>query len=190
LGGPIVAQTVTRTQSRSIYSPVPRLGPRDANASTMSSLHHARRGMRQYVGYYHDARPHLSLDKDSPVKRPDQYAADSSIATIPQVGGLHRGSSGIPRISTRIICPPGPSPMAKPAPRVGHEGLALLRARHREGPVVSARAGGCLAGPRDLRVLRVSSAEGRLLAGAGCRRSVGNMARLRCPPRASERTGM
>ena len=50
--------------------------------------HHARHVIRHDLGYYHDARTHLSLGKDSPARRPVQSAADGPVA-IPQVGGLH-----------------------------------------------------------------------------------------------------
>ena len=49
-----------------------------------ASLRHT---LRSYFRYYHAARLHLSLDKDSPDPRPIEAMGD--IVAIPQVGGLH-----------------------------------------------------------------------------------------------------
>ena len=46
-----------------------------------------RRTIRSYLDYYHGARLHLSLDKDSPDPRSVQSVGE--IVSIPQVGGLH-----------------------------------------------------------------------------------------------------
>jgi putative transposase len=46
-----------------------------------------RQTLRSYFGYYHGARLHLSLDKDSPDSRSVQSVG--KIIAVPQVGGLH-----------------------------------------------------------------------------------------------------
>ena len=46
-----------------------------------------RRTLRSYFRYYHCARPHLSLDKDSSDPRPIQSIGE--VVAIPRVGGLH-----------------------------------------------------------------------------------------------------
>jgi putative transposase len=46
-----------------------------------------RRQLRSYFRYYHGARLHLSLDKDSPDTRSIQTVG--TVVAIPEVGGLH-----------------------------------------------------------------------------------------------------
>jgi putative transposase len=54
------------------------------------SEHHLRRVLSSYFQYHHDARTHLSLDKDCPRPRPAQLpSAGQNIIAFPQVGGLH-----------------------------------------------------------------------------------------------------
>ena len=52
---------------------------------------HLHRLLSEYVAYYHEDRPHLTLGKDTPcgrpVERPPQ--ADAKIVAFPRVGGLH-----------------------------------------------------------------------------------------------------
>ncbi len=52
---------------------------------------HARRLITDYLGYYHDDRCHLSLDKDCPEPRPVQERPprDAEVVAIPRVGGIH-----------------------------------------------------------------------------------------------------
>jgi transposase InsO family protein len=50
---------------------------------------HLRQVLKAYVTYYHEARTHLSLDKQSPVPRSIQLPDQGKIVTIPHVGGLH-----------------------------------------------------------------------------------------------------
>jgi putative transposase len=45
--------------------------------------------LKSYLGYYHDSRSHLSLDKDAPAPRQIQGNKSERIALISQVGGLH-----------------------------------------------------------------------------------------------------
>jgi hypothetical protein len=45
--------------------------------------------VKAFLGYFHESRTHLSLDKDAPDTRPVQTAAAGRIITVPQVGGLH-----------------------------------------------------------------------------------------------------
>jgi len=49
---------------------------------------HLRRIMKEYVHYYNNARTHLSLEKNSPNKRPIQYVG--AIRSIKHLGGLHK----------------------------------------------------------------------------------------------------
>ena len=50
---------------------------------------HLRRIVRNYRGYYHDCRTHLSLEKDAPVPRVIEQPESGKIIALPQVGGLH-----------------------------------------------------------------------------------------------------
>ena len=50
---------------------------------------HLRRILRSYFQYYHDARAHLSLERNSPVPREVEPASRGKVISIPQVGGLH-----------------------------------------------------------------------------------------------------
>jgi len=49
-----------------------------------------RRHLLAFSDYYHRTRTHLSLQKDTPDKRPIQPASAGKIVAIPEVGGLHR----------------------------------------------------------------------------------------------------
>ena len=42
-----------------------------------------------YFGYYHEARTHLSLNRNSPVEREVEPPELGKVIAIPQVGGLH-----------------------------------------------------------------------------------------------------
>jgi transposase InsO family protein len=48
-----------------------------------------RRTLSIYFSYYHETRPHLSLEKDAPEPRPVQPPEFGRVVAIPQVGGLH-----------------------------------------------------------------------------------------------------
>jgi putative transposase len=48
-----------------------------------------RRILREYFHYYHEVRPHQSLEKNSPVPREIEPPAKGKIISVPQVGGLH-----------------------------------------------------------------------------------------------------
>ena len=52
---------------------------------------HARRLISDYLGYYHEDRCHLSLEKDCPEPRPVQERppGDAEVVAIPRVGGIH-----------------------------------------------------------------------------------------------------
>jgi len=50
---------------------------------------HLRRQLKSYSTYYHEARTHLSLDKQSPVPRSIEPAEQRKVVAIPHVGGLH-----------------------------------------------------------------------------------------------------
>jgi putative transposase len=54
------------------------------------SERHLRRVLSSYFQYHHEARTHLSLDKDCPRPRPVQLlSAGHNIIAFPEVGGLH-----------------------------------------------------------------------------------------------------
>ena len=48
-----------------------------------------RRTLRRFVAYYHQWRPHLSLDKDAPNQRAAQPVTCGPIVQVPHLGGLH-----------------------------------------------------------------------------------------------------
>ena len=48
-----------------------------------------RRTLYSYFSYYHQTRPHLSLEKDAPEPRPIQPPELGRVVAVPQVGGLH-----------------------------------------------------------------------------------------------------
>jgi transposase InsO family protein len=48
-----------------------------------------RRTLSSYLSYYHQTRPHLSLEKDAPEPRPIQRPELGRVVAVPQVGGLH-----------------------------------------------------------------------------------------------------
>jgi putative transposase len=50
---------------------------------------HLRRVLSSYFQYYHQARTHLSLNKDCPQPGPVQPPSAGKIVAVPQVGGLH-----------------------------------------------------------------------------------------------------
>ena len=50
---------------------------------------HLRRILARYFEYYHRARTHLSLDKDTPDGRPTESPGLGTIIPIPEVGDLH-----------------------------------------------------------------------------------------------------
>ena len=50
---------------------------------------HLRRQLKSYSSYYHEARTHLSLDKQSPVPRSIAPPEQGKVVAIPHVGGLH-----------------------------------------------------------------------------------------------------
>ena len=50
---------------------------------------HLRKVLKSYARYYHEARTHLSLDKQSPVLRPIEPPDQGKVVAIPHVGGIH-----------------------------------------------------------------------------------------------------
>ena len=50
---------------------------------------HLRRTLTRYLAYYHEARTHLSLDKDAPDGRSVERPERGSVISIREVGGLH-----------------------------------------------------------------------------------------------------
>ena len=50
---------------------------------------HLKRILRAYLDYYHHARTHLSLNRNSPLPREVEPPAKGPVISIPMVGGLH-----------------------------------------------------------------------------------------------------
>jgi transposase InsO family protein len=50
---------------------------------------HLKRILTLYFEYYHDSRPHLSLNRNSPTPREVEPPCQGNVVSIPQVGGLH-----------------------------------------------------------------------------------------------------
>ena len=50
---------------------------------------HLRQVLKSYARYYHSARTHLSLDKQSPIPRSIEPPGQGKVVAIPHVGGLH-----------------------------------------------------------------------------------------------------
>jgi putative transposase len=50
---------------------------------------HLRRILRNYFNYYHNSRPHQSLERNSPAPREIEPPSKGKVIAIPQVGGLH-----------------------------------------------------------------------------------------------------
>jgi len=50
---------------------------------------HLRRILSSYFEYYHEARTHLSLNRNSPIARKVDPPENGKVIVIPQVGGLH-----------------------------------------------------------------------------------------------------
>ena len=50
---------------------------------------HLRRLLHGYLGYYNTARPHQSLDHNSPLPREVHPPELGRVVSVPQVGGLH-----------------------------------------------------------------------------------------------------
>ena len=50
-----------------------------------------RRLLREFLAYYHDDRPHLSLGKDPPARRAvsPRPSPTAEVASLPRIGGLH-----------------------------------------------------------------------------------------------------
>ena len=59
------------------------------NHVLVNNERHLHRILTRYVGYYHQARTHLALDKDAPDVRPIALPTAGSIVQLPEVGGLH-----------------------------------------------------------------------------------------------------
>src|SRR5208282_1991686 len=53
-----------------------------------------RRTLKSYFSYYHGARTHLSLEKDTPETRPIQPPGLGSVVELSEVGGLHHRYEG------------------------------------------------------------------------------------------------
>src|SRR5262249_3092705 len=53
------------------------------------SEEHLRRILKRYFLYYHNSRPHQSLDQNSPIPRTVEIGKKGPVISIPEVGGLH-----------------------------------------------------------------------------------------------------
>ena len=47
------------------------------------------RRLREYVRYYNEDRPHMSLDGDAPARRTIEPAANGIVVALPRLGGRH-----------------------------------------------------------------------------------------------------
>ena len=50
---------------------------------------HLRLILKQYVAYYNDVRPHISLQRNSPIPRKVDPPGRGRVVAIPHLGGLH-----------------------------------------------------------------------------------------------------
>jgi transposase InsO family protein len=50
---------------------------------------HLRRILIAYLRYYHEARPHLALERNAPAPRSLEPRSLGRVIALPQVGGLH-----------------------------------------------------------------------------------------------------
>ncbi len=50
---------------------------------------HPLRNLREYFVYYHEARTHLSLNRNAPIPCQVEPLSHGRVIAIPQVGGLH-----------------------------------------------------------------------------------------------------
>jgi len=50
---------------------------------------HLRQILREYLRYYNESRPHLSMEMNAPVPRTIEPPAIGAVVAVPQVGGLH-----------------------------------------------------------------------------------------------------
>ena len=50
---------------------------------------HLCRILSEYFDYYHNSRPHLSLDRNSPTPRAVELPSQGKVISTAQVGGLH-----------------------------------------------------------------------------------------------------
>jgi hypothetical protein len=70
--------------------PIVALGPAASHDHVIiRSEAHLGHVLRAYLAYYNTARPHQSLDNNSPQPRVIEASPRGRIIAIPQVGGLH-----------------------------------------------------------------------------------------------------
>ena len=50
---------------------------------------HLMRILKDYFAYYHESRPHLSLDRNAPTTRTIEGPEQGDVISIPHLGGLH-----------------------------------------------------------------------------------------------------
>jgi hypothetical protein len=65
--------------------------PRTARSHHSVDEHHLRRLGRAYLGYHHDGRTHIGLNKGTPTNRAKEQRSIRStpILSAPRIGGLH-----------------------------------------------------------------------------------------------------
>jgi hypothetical protein len=83
---------------------------------TSGSRNRVEAGIENYLGYYHQSRTHLGLEKDAPEPRPVLGADAGEIVAYPRVGGLHHPTNGGPRdlVTPRTsVRNPGPEPRSE-----------------------------------------------------------------------------
>jgi putative transposase len=56
---------------------------------------HLLRLLREYVSYYNEDRPHMSLHGDAPITRGVEPVKGGTVVAIPRVGGLHHRYSRV-----------------------------------------------------------------------------------------------
>jgi putative transposase len=59
------------------------------NHMTILGRRHLRKILSDYLDYYHSARTHLSLGKDTPDCRATQQPEQGEVVELRRVGGLH-----------------------------------------------------------------------------------------------------
>ncbi len=50
---------------------------------------HLLRLVREHASYYNEDRPHMSLDRDTPVSRRVELPGEGKVVALPRIAGLH-----------------------------------------------------------------------------------------------------
>jgi len=86
---PRPASATRRIQEDGAPAPASHDGPPLLGRTGQSLDRHLRRTLTRYFAYYHEARTHLSLDKDAPDGRSVERPERGRVISIREVGGLH-----------------------------------------------------------------------------------------------------